>query len=226
MTKRLKIAYALWCISAFTFIGSIFSGKLGEVVAGCLIIAAVGFYFYKTKDKEPKKKNDNVTTAYSIINLPDNSPIVENEIEITPNSNMISILKKNRYGDKWNGLSISEAKEDIKTGYEKYYFEYEPWEVEAIIEYPTFKDGTKYSEEQLRDTTQFEIYLSEEKRNKTMLGCVDSIFDEEIQELLLKDSVVILTFYVYGGNCMFLNAFKELEITKDVPFLYKVGIEN
>lgn len=224
MTKRLKIAYALWGVSAVAFIGSIVKGNVGEIVAGCVILTAIGFYFYKTKDKEPKKKK--VTSGFSIINLPDNSPVIVNEIEITPNSNIWSSLKRKRYGDKWAGLTMAEAKEDIKTGYEKYYFEYEPWEVEAIIEYPTFKDGSKYSEEELKDTSQFEIYLNEEKANKTLLGYTDSVYDEEIQEMLLKDGVVILNFYVYGGNCMYLNQFKELEVTSDIPLSYKVEIEK
>ena len=102
MTKRLKIAYALWGVSAVAFIGSIFKGKLGEVVAGCFVLAGIGFYFYKTKDKAPKKKK--AVAGYSINNLPDNAPIVVNEIEITPNDNFLSVLKKKRYGDKWLSL--------------------------------------------------------------------------------------------------------------------------
>ena len=66
-------------------------------------------------------------------------------------TSFLSVLKKKRYGDKWNGLSIADAKEDIKTGYEDYYFEFEPWEVEAIIEYPTARDGRKYFEDELKD---------------------------------------------------------------------------
>lgn len=224
LTKRLKIAYALWGVSAVAFIGSIFKGKLGEVVAGCFVLAGIGFYFYKTKDKAPKKKK--TVTGYSINNLPDNAPIVVNEIEITPNDNFLSVLKKKRYGDKWNGLSIADAKEDIKTGYEDYYFEFEPWEVEAIIEYPTAKDGRKYSEDELKDISEFEIYLDEEKEHKTLLGYSDSVYEEEIQRILLEDGVVVLTIYVYGGNCMYLNLFKELEVTKDVPLQYKVEINQ
>ena len=49
---------------------------------------------------------------------------------------------------------------------------------------------------------------------------------KRIQRILLEDGVVVLTIYVYGGNCMYLNMFKELEVTKDVPLQYKVEINQ
>lgn len=228
MSKRLKIAYVLWALSIFTFLFSIFNGKLNEMIGGCILIAIIGLYFYKTKNKEPKpKKNNNSRiSGYSLANLPNNEPIISHEIDIDPVNNIISILKRNRYGDKWAGLSMKEAKEDIKTRYEDYYFEFEPWEVGAIIEYPTFKNGESYSEKDIKSTSYFDIYLDEEKANKTFLGSSDILNSKEIQEELLKEGGVRLTFYVYGGNCMFLNLFNELEVTKGIELEYKVGIDK
>lgn len=231
MTKRLKIAFALWTISALSLLGSISSGKVAQVAPGAVVLIAIGAYFYFTKNKivVKNKVSESASIAYSFDNLPSNEPDdidIERTINVDPVDNIQSLLKRYRRGDKWNGYSLKEAEQEILEGGEEFLFEYEPWTVSAVIPLPegvNFKD--RNNEGFLSDYEEFNVYVdSDDYSGRFLLGVTDRLYSDDIKTLLIKDGAVPVCVDVFGGKCMYRSSItKNIDIHEsDYQFTFSI----
>lgn len=226
MTKRLKIAYGCWAIAVLGLIISLANGTFEDMVGGGIIFALAGLYFYKTKDKPPKKKKEeDKFYGYTVLTLPKFEPVINGlEIDIFPDGDINSKLVRFA-GSSWNGSTKGAAIRSIKDGVETYVYEYSPFSLVGSVKLPEEVIYTNPEERRkfLENTYDLPLTVSANGGKPVRIGRVDGPDLEAIREMLINKGYVFVYVNVYGGNCVFMSVVKEVEEVKE-ELSYKIEV--